>query len=65
MPLRARVENPQNRFQHPTRRKWFASRTPIGNVFLRKVIPDAFPLIVREPNHSSFIADRQPTAILR
>jgi hypothetical protein len=29
------------------------------------VIPDAFPLIVHEPNHSSFISDRQPTAILR
>jgi hypothetical protein len=24
------------------------------------MIPDAFPLPVREPNHSTFIADRQP-----
>jgi hypothetical protein len=29
------------------------------------VIPDAFPLLVREPNHSTFIADRQQPAILR
>jgi hypothetical protein len=29
------------------------------------VIPDAFPLLVREPNHSTFISDRQQWAILR
>jgi hypothetical protein len=27
--------------------------------------PDAFPLLVREPNHSTFISDRQQSAILR
>src|SRR6266404_7920404 len=31
----------------------------------RKMIPDAFPLLVREPNHSTFISDRQQSAILR
>jgi hypothetical protein len=34
-------------------------------VLLRKMIPDALPLLVREPNHSTFISDRQPSAILR
>jgi hypothetical protein len=29
------------------------------------LIPDAFPLLVREPNHSTFISDRQQSAILR
>jgi hypothetical protein len=29
------------------------------------MIPDAFPLPVREPNHSTFIADRQQLVILR
>jgi hypothetical protein len=34
-------------------------------VLFRKMIPDAFPVPVREPNHLTFIADRQPSAILR
>jgi hypothetical protein len=29
------------------------------------MIPDALPLLVREPNHSTFISDRQQPAILR
>jgi hypothetical protein len=29
------------------------------------MMPDAFPLLVREPNHSPLIADRQQPAILR
>jgi len=29
------------------------------------MIPDAFPLLVREPNHSTFISDREQSAILR
>jgi hypothetical protein len=35
------------------------------NILLRKMIPDAFPLLVREPNHSTFISDRQQSAILK
>jgi hypothetical protein len=34
-------------------------------VLLRKMIPNALPLLVREPNHSTFISDRQQSAILR
>jgi len=34
-------------------------------VLFRKMIPDTFPLPVREPNHSAFIADRQQPVILR
>jgi hypothetical protein len=34
-------------------------------VFLRKMIPDPFPLLVRESNHPTFIADRLRPAILR
>jgi hypothetical protein len=51
VPLRPCVENPQDRFEHTTRRSRFAPRTSIGNILLRKMIPDAFPLLVREPNH--------------
>src|SRR5262249_21645933 len=65
VPLRACVENPQYRFKHTTRRSRFAPRTSIANILLRKMIPDAFPLLVREQNHSSFISDRQQSAILR
>ncbi len=36
-----------------------------SNILLGKMIPDAFPLRVREPNHSTFISDRQQSAILR
>src|SRR6266545_772709 len=53
VPLRACVENPQDRFEHTTRWSRFAPRTSIGNSLLRKMIPDAFPLLVREPNHSN------------
>jgi hypothetical protein len=65
VPLRACVENPQYRFEHTTRRNRFAPRTSISNILLGKMIPDAFPLLVREPNHSTFISDRQQSAILR
>jgi hypothetical protein len=65
VPLRACVENPQDRFEHTTRWSRFAPRTSIGNSLLRKMIADAFPLLVREPNHSTFISDRQQAAILR
>jgi hypothetical protein len=34
-------------------------------VLFRKVFPDALPLLVRQPNHLPFIADRLGTAILR
>src|SRR5262249_27766261 len=65
VPLRACVENPPDSFKHTARRSRFAPRTSIGNILLRKIIPDAFPLLVREPNHSTFISDRQQSAILR
>ena len=65
VPLRTGVENPQHRFKDTTRGNRLSTRTPIRNVFFRKMIPDAFPLPVREPNHSTFIADRQQPVILR
>src|SRR5262249_54229846 len=65
VPLRACVENPQDCFEHTTRWSRFAPRTSIGNSLLRKMIPDTFPLLVHEPNHSTFISDRQQAAILR
>jgi hypothetical protein len=65
VPLRACVENPQYRFEHTTRWNRFAPRTSIGNILLRKMIPDALPLLVSEPNHSTFLSDRQHSAILR
>jgi hypothetical protein len=30
-----------------------------------KMIPDALPLLVPEPNHSTLLSDRQQSAILR
>src|SRR5262249_11641807 len=65
VPLRSCVENPQDCFKHLPRRDWFASRTTIGNVLLRKMIPNAFPLFVREPNHSTCIAYPQRQASQR
>jgi hypothetical protein len=41
VPLRACIENPQHRFKHMTGRDRFASRTSVGNVLLRKMIPNA------------------------
>src|SRR6266540_3670989 len=58
MPLRTGVENPQDCFKNATCRDGFASGTTIGNVLLRKMHPDPFPLLVRESNHPTFIADR-------
>jgi hypothetical protein len=63
--MRANVENPQDRFKHTTRRSRFAPRTSFANILLRKMIPDAFPLLVRKPSQSTFISDRQQSAILR
>jgi hypothetical protein len=34
-------------------------------VLFRKTIPDAIPLLVRQPNHPFVIADRHLSAILR
>src|SRR5437763_10920498 len=65
VPLRAGVEYPQYSFEHTAGRDRLASRTSIGDVLFRKMIPDAFPLLVCEPNHPTFIADRLRLAILR
>jgi hypothetical protein len=43
----------------------FSPRTSIRNLLFRKMLPNAFPLLVREQNHPPLIADRQPSAILR
>ena len=65
VPLRTGVENPQHRFKDATCGNRFAARPSVSNVLLRKMIPDTFPFLVREPNHSAFISDRQQPAILR
>ena len=65
VPLRAGVENPQHCLKHAPRRLRFASGTVVGNVLFRKMFPDPFPLLVAEPNHSTFIADRNQPTILR
>src|SRR5262249_27828827 len=53
MPLRTCVEKPKDRFKNATCRDRLASGTTIGNVLLRKMIPDPFPLLVRRPRASS------------
>src|SRR5262249_32898513 len=57
--VRLKGHNPQDSFKHTTRRNRFAPRTSVGNILLQKMIPDAFPLLVREPNHSTFVSNRQ------
>ena len=52
VPLRTCVENPQYRFQHMTGRDRLASSTSIGNMLLRKMLPNALPLFVRQPAKS-------------
>ena len=61
VPLRACVEYPQHRFQHTAGRYRFAS----SNVLLRKMMPDAHPLLVRQSNHSASIPDPLRPTILR
>src|SRR5207247_7246725 len=65
VPLRAGVEYPQYSFENTSGRDRLASRTSIRDVLFRKVIPDALPLLVCQPNHPTFIADRLRLAILR
>src|SRR5262249_38598453 len=65
MPLRAGVEYPQYSFENTSGRDRLASRTSIGDMLFRKMIPDALPLLVCQPNHPAFIADRLRLAILR
>src|SRR5262244_215517 len=61
----ASVEYPQYSFENTSGRDRPASRTSIGDVLFRKMIPDALPLLVCQPNHPTFIADRLRLAILR
>src|SRR5215813_4895164 len=65
VPLRASVDYPQYSFENTSGRDRLASRTSIGDVLFRKMIPDALPLLVCQPNHPTFIADRLRLAILR
>jgi hypothetical protein len=58
MPPSACVQNPQNRFQNATCRNRLSAQSSISNVLFRKMIPDALPLLVGQPNHLSFMADR-------
>src|SRR5215475_2609810 len=58
VPLRASVEYPQYSFENTSGRDRLASRTSIGDVLFRKMIPDALPLLVCQSNHPTFIADR-------
>lgn len=58
VPLRTCVENLQDSFKYTPGWDWFTTRTTISNLPFRKVLPDMFPLIVREPNHPTFMADR-------
>ena len=53
VPSRTRVENPPHRFEHMPGRYRLTSRTSIGNMLLRKVFPNALPLLVRHPGAGS------------
>jgi hypothetical protein len=42
-----------------------SARPPVRNVLFGKVMADPLPLQIAQPNHSTLIADRQPSAISR
>src|SRR5262249_49683463 len=65
VPLRAGVEYPQYSFENTSGRDRLASRTSVRDVLFWKMIPDALPLLVCQPNHPTFIADGLRLAILR
>ena len=53
VPLRPRVQNPQDGFEHIARRNRFASRTAFRNMFFRKMFPDAFLVFIAQTYHTS------------
>jgi hypothetical protein len=48
VPLRTRVQNPQDGFQYAARRNRLTSGAAFWNMFFRKMIPDAFPLVIAQ-----------------
>ena len=52
VPLGAGVQNPEHRFQDGPRRHRFATGPAFRDVFLRKVLPDAVPLVVAQTQHT-------------
>ena len=60
VPLRAGVQNPKHRFQNQTRRNRLTAWTAIGNVLLRKVLPDAFPFRTKQSKSSAFYSGSTP-----
>lgn len=48
VPLRTRVQNPQDGFEYPARSNRFASWAAFRNMFFRKMFPDAFPLLIAQ-----------------
>src|SRR6476469_6369575 len=65
VPLRAGVEYPKSPFKNLACRDRPAARPPVRNVLFGKVMANPLPLQIAQPNHSTLIADRQPSAILR
>src|SRR5262249_48024409 len=65
VPLRAGVEYPPYSLENTSGRDRLASRTSIGDMLFRKMIPDALPPLVCQPNHPTFLGDRLRLAILR
>src|SRR5262249_11928830 len=60
VPLRAGVEYPQYSFENTSGLDRLASRTSIGDVLFRKMIPDALPLLVCQPNHPDIYSRSTP-----
>jgi len=46
VPLKASIENPENDFEYLTGGNRFAAWSTGGNMLLRTIFPDAFPLLV-------------------
>ena len=61
VPLRAGVQNPKHRFKNQTRRNRLTARAAIGNVLLRKALPDAFPFRIKQSELSTFYSGSTPT----
>src|SRR5262245_48920156 len=60
VPLRAGVEYPQYSFENTSGRDRLASRTSIGDMLFRKMIPDALPLPVLSAESSDIYSRSTP-----
>lgn len=52
VPLRARVQNPEDGIQDGASRDRFAARPIVWNMLFGKMVPDPLPLVITQPQHA-------------